>query len=208
MKLLVLGATGPTGRLVVERALACGDDVTVVVRRPEALGTFAGQVRVQTGDATSAADLTAALAGQDAAISALGRGTSIRADGLFTKAAAAVIAAAQHMGLRRLVWMSSFGVGDTYAAANLMQKFMYSTMLRDIYADKKIAEQAIRASGLEWTLVYPTALTNGPASGAYRVGERLDMPLAARVSRADVADFLHTAAHSPEWIRRDAVITG
>lgn len=207
MKLLILGATGPTGRLVAERALECGDTVTVLVRRPDALGPLTSQVDVVVGDATSSGDLAAAMAGQDAVISALGRGTSIRADDLFTDAATALIHASGYAQVTRVVWMSSFGVGQTYASANLMQKIMYRTFLRDIYANKDIAEQKIRASGLEWTLVYPTALTNGPARGDYRMGERLDMPLAARISRADVADFMHKAAHSPEWMRRDAVIT-
>jgi uncharacterized protein YbjT (DUF2867 family) len=84
---------------------------------------------------------------------------------------------------------------------------MYSTVLRDIYADKRKSEEAIRSSGLAWTLVYPTTLTHGPARGTYRVDDRGEVQLASRVSRADVAQFMHQAAHSPEWVHRDAVIT-
>lgn len=207
MKLLVLGATGPTGRCVLETALAHGDFVTVLARRPETLTGTAADIRVIAGDATSTDDLIEAMAGQDAVISALGRGKSIRADGLFSRSAAAVVEAARRTGVTRLVWMSSFGVGDTYGWANPVQKVMYRTFLRDIYANKRIAEQTIRASGMDWTLVYPTALTHGPAMGRYRAGERIDMPLAARVSRSDVADFLHNAVHGAEWIRRNVVIS-
>lgn len=207
MKLLVLGATGPTGRLVVEKALKHADTVTALVRRPEAAGQLPDGVHLVVGDATTADDVATAMAGQDAVISALGRGTSIRADDLFTRAAAAVVDAAARTGVTRLVWMSSFGVGDTYASANIVQKVMYRSFLRDIYANKQLAEQRIRASAPDWTLVYPTALTHGPATDTYRVGERLAMPLAARISRADVADFLHTAAHSSAWSKRDAVLS-
>lgn len=208
MKLLVLGATGPTGRLVVEKALQHADTVTALVRRPEAAGQLPDGVHLVVGDATTADDVATAMAGQDAVISALGRGTSIRADDLFTRAAAAVVDASARTGVTRLVWMSSFGVGDTYASANIVQKVMYRTFLRDIYANKKLAEQQIRSrAAVNWTLVYPTALTHGPATDTYRVGERLAMPLAARISRADVADFLHTAAHSSEWSKRDAVLS-
>lgn len=207
MKILILGATGPTGTHAVERALAAGDDVAVLVRRPAALGEMAGRVTVFTGDATSASDLATAMAGRDATISALGRGKSIRAHGLFTRAADAVVEAAQATGVGRLVWMSSFGVGDTYTSANPLQKVMYRTFLRDIYADKADAEVAIRASDLDWTLVYPTVLTHGPARGIYRVSDRVEMPLAARISRADVAAFMVDAAHTDMWIGRDAVIT-
>ncbi|QOV36673.1 SDR family oxidoreductase [Streptomyces ferrugineus] len=207
MNLLILGATGPTGRHVVDLARQSSDRVTVLARRPEALEDLAHQVTVVAGDATSQHDVAKAMAGQDVVISALGRSTSVRADDLFTRAAAAVIGAAKEVGVSRLVWLSSFGVGDTFRSASPAQKVMYSTFLRNIYANKEISEKAIRASGLDWTLVYPTMLTKGPAKGTYLVGERLPMKGNPTISRADVADFLYKAAHSPEWIHRDAVIT-
>ena len=207
MNLLILGATGPTGRHVVDLALAAGDTVTALARRPQALDDLAGQVTVVAGDATSHHDVAKAMLGQDVVISALGRSTSVRADDLFTRAAAAVIDAAREQGVSRLVWLSSFGVGDTYRTASLPQKLMYRTFLRNIYANKELSEQAIRSSGLDWTLVYPTLLTKGPAKGTYRADDRLPMRGNPKISRADVAAFLHKAAHSPEWSRRDAVIT-
>ncbi|GKQ35918.1 NAD(P)-dependent oxidoreductase [Streptomyces sp. A012304] len=207
MNLLILGATGPTGRHVVDLALRSGDRVTALARRPEALEDLANQVTVVAGDATSHHDVAKAMTGQDVVISALGRSTSVRADDLFTRAATAVIGAAEEVGVSRLVWLSSFGVGDTFRSASAVQKVMYSTFLRNIYANKAVSEKAIRSSGLDWTLVYPTMLTKGPAKGGYRVGERLPMKGNPTISRADVADFMYKAAHSPEWIHRDAVIT-
>ncbi|WP_198021192.1 NAD(P)-binding oxidoreductase [Rhizobium sp. IBUN] len=147
------------------------------------------------------------MRGQDAVISTLGRGNSLFANGLFSRAAAAVIDAASKMDISRLVWMSSFGVGDTFGSANLVQKFLFRTLLSGIYADKTIADAAIRRSELAWTLVYPTALTNGPATGAYRAAERVEMRGLAKIGRADVGAFLHKAAHDPAWIGRDAVIS-
>ncbi|MFH9889971.1 NAD(P)-dependent oxidoreductase [Streptomyces luteogriseus] len=132
MKLLVLGATGPTGRHVVDLALAAGDTVTVLARRPEALEEVAGRVDVVAGDATSHDDVARAVSGQDVVISALGRSTSVRADALFTRAAAAVLGAAGEQGVARLVWLSSFGVGDTYRSASAVQKIFYRTFLRNI----------------------------------------------------------------------------
>ncbi|SBT90196.1 Putative NADH-flavin reductase [Streptomyces sp. DI166] len=207
MNLLILGATGPTGRHVVDLALAAGDTVTVLARRPEAMAGHADRVTVIRGDATSRADLAKAMTGQDAVISALGRGKSIRATDLFSRAATALVDAAAEVGVSRVVWMSSFGVGDTYRSANAFQKATYRTFLKKIYADKEASERILRAGDLDWTLVYPTMLTNGPAKGRYRVGERLPMKGAPAVSRADVADFMVKAAHGSEWSRRDAVIT-
>ncbi|MFJ9740338.1 NAD(P)-dependent oxidoreductase [Streptomyces sp. NPDC101166] len=207
MKLLVLGATGPTGRHLIDLALRAGDQVTALVRDPAGLGEPAGQVTVLTGDATSRHDVSAALAGQDAVVSALGRGTSVVADDLFARASAALIAAAQETGVSRAVWLSSFGVGHTLAWASVPQKAIYRTLLRSIYANKEIADDAIRASGLDWTVVYPTRLTHGPARGTYRADDRLPMKGNPTISRADVAAFMHRAVHGSEWIGRSAVIS-
>ncbi|MDT0571995.1 NAD(P)-binding oxidoreductase [Streptomyces sp. DSM 3412] len=213
MNLLILGATGPTGRHIVDLALRSGDKVTLLARRPEALVDMtelagqADQVTVVAGDATSHHDVAKAMIGQDVVVAALGRSTSVRADDLFTRAAAAVVGAAKDVGVSRLVWLSSFGVGDTYRSASAVQKVIYSTLLRNIYANKEISEKAIRSSGLDWTLVYPTMLTKDPAKGTYRVGERLPMKGNPTISRADVADFMYKAARSTEWINRQAVIT-
>lgn len=207
MKLFILGATGPTGRLVVERALAAGDTVTVLARRPEALDGLKERVTVHAGDATSYDDVVKAMNGQEAIVATLGTGGSLRANELFTRAARAVVRAAEQTGVSRLVWLSSFGVGDTFQDASLLQKIMYRTMLRDLYLNKDASEKMIRDSNLNWTIVYPTALTNGPATGKYRVDDRMKMKGFPKISRADVADFLHKAAHRDEWIRRHAVIT-
>ncbi|WNZ11758.1 NAD(P)H-binding protein [Streptomyces sp. 11x1] len=96
---------------------------------------------------------------------------SIRADDLFTRAAPARVGSAAEQKVSRLVWLSSFGVGDTYGSARAVQKITYSTFLRNVYANKAFPEKAIRSSGLDWTLVHPTMLAKGP----YLVGERLPM---------------------------------
>ncbi|MGI5426478.1 NAD(P)-dependent oxidoreductase [Streptomyces sp. CA-179760] len=207
MKLLILGATGPTGRHVVDLAVRSGDSVTAFVRNPAALGDLAEQVTTVTGDATSHRDLASAAAGHDAIVSALGRGNSVRADGLFTRASTAVIGAAGEAGVSRLVWLSSFGVGHTFGWSSSAQKLIYGTLLRSIYADKAIADESIRSSGLDWTVVYPTRLTHGPAKGTYRADDRLPMKGNPTISRADVAAFLHKAAQGSEWIHRTAVIS-
>jgi putative NADH-flavin reductase len=207
MKLLILGATGPTGRHVVDLALRSGDSVTAFVRNPAALGDLAERVTPVVGDATSQRDISTAAVGLDAIVSALGRGNSVRADGLFTRSSAAVIGAARESGVSRLVWLSSFGVGHTYQWASAAQKAIYRTITRAIYADKEIADERIRDSDLDWTIVLPTRLTHGPALGAYSVGDRLPMKGNPAISRADVADFMHRAVHSDEWVRRSPVIS-
>lgn len=207
MKLLILGATGPTGRHLTDLALGSGDTVTALVRNPAGLGDLAERVTPVTGDATSHRDVSTAAAGQDVILSALGRGNSVRADGLFTRAATAAIDGARDAGVARLVWLSSFGVGHTFDWSSTAQKLIYGTLLRSLYADKAIADEDIRSSGLDWTVVLPTKLTHGPAKGTFLADDRLPMKGNPSISRADVAAFMHRAAHGNEWIHRSPVIT-
>jgi putative NADH-flavin reductase len=160
-----------------------------------------------TGDAKSQRDVAGAVEGQDAIVSALGLGASFKADELFTHASSALIGAAEQKGVKRLVWLSSFGVGGSFAEASLPQKMIYRTLLRDVYADKAIADGRIRASGLDWTIVYPTRLTHDPAKGAFKADDHLPMKGNPTISRADVAAFMHTAVHGTEWVHRTAVIS-
>src|SRR6185295_4784376 len=127
--ILVLGATGATGRLVVARALEIGHDVTVLVRDPRRLGGEPGRVRVLTGGIEDAGALAAAAGSQDAVISTLGVGNSFRSNGLISRAVPAIIQAMQGGGVRRLVFMSSCGVGATMAQVPCVQRAFMTLFL-------------------------------------------------------------------------------
>ena len=88
-----------------------------------------------------------------------------------------------------------------------MQRLAYCTLLRQMFADKAKADAMLQQSGLDWTLVYPTLLTNGVRTGTYRRGERLAMSGMPKISRADVASFMLEQLSSAEWMRRTAVIS-
>lgn len=206
MNLLILGGTGPTGRRLIEQGLSAGHRITALVRNMDALSDVTDEVTLLQGDATAAADVRAAMLGQDATISALGAGKSMISD-VYPRAATVVIDAARENGVSRLVWLSSFGVGKTMRQASAPQKVIYHTMLRSIYAQKEIADAMIRASGLDWTLVYPVNLTHGPATTTFRVDERLPMKGLPSISRADVARFMLGAASDHNWIKRSPIIS-
>ena len=118
MKTLILGATGPTGRHVLANALKAGDTVSVLARHPEALADVEDRITVFQGDATLADDVARAAEGQDVVIVTLGRGRSLKPEGLFTGAATAVVEAMQRTGVKRLVWLSAYGVGETIRTAS------------------------------------------------------------------------------------------
>ena len=206
MKLLILGASGPTGRHLVDQALAAGHEVTAFARSEARLPTSAPRLVTAIGDATEARALEGAMAGHDAVLSALGAGNSLRSE-IASRAVAALVPAMRARGIKRVIYLSAFGVGETLEQASLVQRLAYRTLLRRIFADKAKADSMLRQSDLDWTLVYPTVLTNGVRTGKYRIGERLAMTGMPRISRADVASFMLAQVSSAEWLRRTAVIS-
>lgn len=203
MRVLVLGATGGTGRHVLTEAIAAGHEVTALVREPTTLGTIEG-VRTLMGDATSPVDVAAAVAGQEAVINALGsRSVRHPVEAVATRV---LLPAAEKAGVRRLVVCSAFGVGDTIEGTNTAQRLFFRTFLGRVYAAKEEADEAVRASALDWTLVYPTRLLNTPPAGRILAVESFSG--VGRVSRGDVGRFMVEVLESRAWSRKTVIVSG
>jgi len=206
-RILVLGATGGTGREVVGQALQQGHEVTALVRHPDRLPA-AERVRVIAGDVLCDPEaLERAVRAQDAVISALGVGRSLRSGGLIARSTRDIVQVMERLGVRRLIVTSAYGVGDTWRDVPVVPRFFIRTLLRELYADKEIGERPLRDSALDWTLVYPVTLTMGPRTGHYRAGERLALRGFPTISRADVADFLLTQVEDRRYIRKGVLIS-
>lgn len=205
MNLLVFGASGATGRLVITQARAAGHVVTAFVR--DAASLAGEDVQVIAGDATDAAAVVAAMPGHDAVISTLGVRNALRSGGLIWRAMSAIVPAMERAGARRLVVMSALGVGATRAQAPWLPRLMYALLLRDIFGDKAAGEQIVCASTLDWTIVHPPLLTDGPMTAGYRVGETLALAGFPKISRADVAHFMVGALDAPAWVRRRVIVS-
>ena len=190
VRLLVLGGSGGTGRQVVAQALDAGHDITVLARDPSKVGVQHQRLRMIQGDVIASAALGEAMRGQEAVISAIGRGKSFKSENLIAQSVPGIIAAMRANGVKRLIFTSALGVGDSYRDSPLLPKILFRTLLRGIYADKLIGDQMIRNSGLDWTIVQPVVLTNGPLTRNYRVGEQLRLSGVNKVSRADAAHFI------------------
>ena len=201
MNLTVLGATGPTGTQLVEQALAAGHHVTALARSPEKLTITNPNLHVVQGDATDRAAVSQAMKGADAVISTLGAKGSVIA-----AAARAIVAVAKQEGPQRIVMLSSFAVArDRLKAAS---KLLTGMAMGAQIKDKTAGEEALRASGLDWTIVYPTRLTNGPKTEPTVVPETTKVGMSHTVSRADVVSFLLQAATDGLYSRRAVIITG
>jgi uncharacterized protein YbjT (DUF2867 family) len=186
MNLLVLGATGRTGRLVVEQALAAGHTVTALVRSPQKLTTDNSKLRVVIGEATDASAVSRALQGADAVISTLGGNGSVIAD-----STQAIVAAAREAGVSRVVMLSSWVVErDRMDAAT---RLFTGIAMGSVIKDKNAGEQVLRRSDLEWTIVYASLLTDRPADGSVAVlPDEAKRRMSQKISRADVAAWIRS----------------
>jgi len=190
-RILVVGATGGTGREVVLQALAAGHDVTALARTATRLPIEHPKLRTIDGALPQdAALLSNAMAGQDVVISALGRGRSLASQRLIEQSVPAVLRAMRAHGVRRLIFTSAIGVGDAVRDIPFLPALFARTLLRGLYADKIIGEGMVRESGLDWTIAQPAGLTDGIRTERYQAAERLALSGVPKISRADVAHFL------------------
>jgi len=197
MRVLVVGATGGSGRGAVEALVAAGHEVTAFARRADAAFPERDGVRRIAGNVTVAADVGRAVQGQDAVIVTLGisqsalrvrlRGPSGTPLDVRSRGTAAVVAAMREHGVRRLVVQSSYGVGATRDRLPLSSRLVFALLLAPQIADHEEQERVVRASGLDWTLVQPVYLTDGDEPAARSTtGDTEGM----RVSRRAVGEVL------------------
>jgi putative NADH-flavin reductase len=190
MKLIVFGATGKTGRHVVEMAIQQNHTVTAFARTPAKLNLAHANLTIVQGDVLDANAVERAIAGHDAVISVLGDGekrSTLRTDG--TKQ---IMAAMQKNGIQRFISTSTLGVRDSSIILPPLYKyFLVPFILKHAFADHANQEEAVEKSNLDWTIVRPSALTDGVYTGSYQHGfPSTKKGLKLKISRADVAAFI------------------
>lgn len=204
-RILVLGASGRTGRLVVEQALGHGHDVVAFTRTAQA--EQAGQrLTAVVGDVTDARAVAEAVEGCDAVVSCLGSGGQ-RPVHVFSDGVANTIRAMGARGVRRLVVVSSSGVGALPEQLSIKARAMRALpAMKSLYEDLERMEDDVFLSDLDWTIVRPAALTDGPFTGHYRIVEGPVVPEGKRISRADLAALLLKCAESDRYTRRSIAV--
>lgn len=204
MKLLILGAGGRTGRLLVDQAVTAGHAVTGFVRSKPDEGDFPPGVAIVVGDARNETDLKKALKDQEAIISTVG--SSKPGDRVVAASTAALINSAEIIGVKRVIVMSSFLVTQNFQPHPIV-KFILGLM-NTIVKDINSGEELLRRSSLDYTIVYATRLTNNPFGPRYKiVSESEKIGASDKISRADAADFLLKQLYDKRYIRKSVIIT-
>jgi putative NADH-flavin reductase len=216
MKIAIFGASGATGKLLTQRCLAAGFDVTALLRSPE---TFPQRDRIHAvqGSTFDLVPVRQTIEGADVVFSALGA-KSLKKEDVLERAVPQIIAAmretsTQPKPVRRIIVLGSAGALPTSLDKQpawrrwIVQNIVYYTFLKWPVASQISQWNNLSRSNLDWTMVMPPMLTNTPAHGHYRIDGDALPPNGSRISREDVADFMMQQIDSPQWIRKGVYIT-
>jgi putative NADH-flavin reductase len=188
MNLLVVGANGKTGRALVRLACERGHVVTALAHHQPTRSMYCA--RVVQGDARDRNVLDLAIAGQDAIIDTIGTRKPFLRTTLETDVADCLIASMRRYHIRRMIAISSIGVGDSIANVPPIYRMLMPIFFRGAIPDKEGMEARLRRSDLDWTIVRPAGLTDGPQTGSVQLVAPLSRRRVYRIARADVADFI------------------
>jgi putative NADH-flavin reductase len=202
-RVLIVGATGGTGRQLVAQALERGYAVTALVRDPSRLQVDHPQLTVIQGDVLNDGSVESAMRGQDAVFSALGHKRFFYPTRILSAGTLNILRAMETHGVPRLVCETSLGIGDSAGRLGLYYTlFVIPVILPFYYWDKARQERMIARSNVEWVIVRPGVLTNGDKRGRSRHGHHVGSFLwTVRISRADVADFMLSQLASDTYVR-------
>ncbi|MFC1997317.1 NAD(P)-dependent oxidoreductase [Chloroflexota bacterium] len=189
MKLAIFGATGKTGIELVKQALEQGHVVTAFVRDSARLGIEDERINFVTGDVYDPVSVAQAIQGQDAVICALGAGSSLKKTTVRTTGTMNIIKGMKEHMVDRLMVVTAMGIGESWDTLSPFNKFFFATLLKSSRADHETQEAAVKESGLDWTIVRPSGLTDTPRTSVYDVGENI-LAKTSKIARADVADLI------------------
>lgn len=198
MRLFVLGASGGIGGHLLRLGLERAHELTAYVRTPSKVAVSSERMAVVGGDLFDARAMAGVLAGHDALLSAFGP-TTIRTTTLREEFGRALAAALRAGGVRRVQLVSA---AFLFRDVGLLGAILKLTLFRFMAPDMAAMEREIMREDLDWTVVRPPRLTNGPATGGYRVADGALPPSGYVVSRADVADFTIGEAERPAQVHQ------
>lgn len=191
MKLLVIGATRGIGRNLIEQAIDRKYAVTALVRNPGRLNIRHERLTVVAGDILDPEAVSRAVKDRDAVCITIGIGPTRRPVTVFSQGTKNVIAAMTDSSAGILICVTGIGAGDSQGHGGFFYDKIFNPLfLKTIYEDKNRQEELVRDSSLQWVIVRPGFLTNGPMTGTYRALTRLEGVTAGKISRADVAHFI------------------
>lgn len=208
MKLIIFGATGKIGRQLVVQALEQGHAVTAFTRNPDQISQSDKNLRVIKGDVLDEKAVKDAIVDIDAVFCTLGM-PLMNKDGVRARGTKIIVHAMQELGVERLVCLSIFGAGSSWAMLPFHYKYLIMPLLlRRALADHQNQETHLAKSNIDWTVIRPGNFTDGKHTGAYWHGTSpAERSLTLKISQADVADFMLRQLQSNAYLRQSPCIS-
>ncbi|RPJ75467.1 MAG: SDR family oxidoreductase [Alphaproteobacteria bacterium] len=208
MKVAIFGASGPTGKLAVQQALAQGHQVTAFVRNPEKFTQSHPGLTVIKADALIPSTFENYLKGHDVVLSALGIGQSFKDTSLYSESGKNIIEAMRKSRVHKFICLTSGGVEDDDPSFEFVYKLIFRRLLRKPYDNMKKLESYLQSvNDIDWIIVRPSRLTDTPLTGIYRVSPRYAPKGGSKISRTDIAQFMLNQLNSTEWLRKTPTLT-
>lgn len=205
MRFAILGGSGATGRLLIDRALSTGNDVTAFARRPESIDSNHARIRVVAGELNDPVAMAETVRGADGVISALGSREGRHATTVYSAGIQAVLAS----GARRIVAVSAVPAAPDESKTFVERRMMHPLLhvfFGGSYDDMRRMEALLETSDADWTVLRPPRLTNGPAKGTFRESTgHLKRP--SSISRADLAAALVDAVARDDLVRKFVTVS-
>lgn len=208
MKLLIIGATRGIGLNLLKQALEKGYEVTALVRDPNRLNLHHEKLTVIEGNIVDKEAVERAVEGQDAVCVIIGIKPTRKPVSVFSIGTKNVVEAMTSSMAKKLICVTGIGAGDSKNHGGFFyDKIINPLLLKTIYKDKDLQEEIVQKSDLDWVIVRPGFLTNGPLTGKYRALTNLEDITTGKISRADVAHFILHELEEKKYLRRIPLLT-
>ena len=204
MNILIIGATGGTGKELVKQSLERNYTVTALVRKPDKIKISNKRLTIAKGDVLNPDSLSSVIKNQDVVVCALGHKRWFYPNKILSQGTQNIVNEMEKNNVKRFICETSLGVGNSFGRLGLYYTlFTIPFVLQFYYWDKGKQEKIIRNSSLDWTIVRPGILTNGKQRGKYRHGEKVGNFLwSVRISRADTSDFLLNQVTDDTYLKK------
>jgi putative NADH-flavin reductase len=203
-KIIVFGATGGTGKILVAQALAKGFEVTAILRNPDSLDLQHHQLKIVKGDVLLPSSFANEITGKDAVISCLGNGKNLGPTTVYSKGIENILQAMRGRDVHRLLCISAGGVEATKEMGFFVRTItalVLQRILKNPYADMLLMEQELERSDLDWTILRPARLTDRPLTKKYRVAVRGHIRKPWSIGRADLSHYLLQVINDQQTFR-------
>ena len=204
VKIIIFGASGKTGKLVVEATLEGGHEVTAFVRDPSKLTIQHANLNIIKGQATEQRAVSDAIKGKELVISCLGSDNGLKKTTILHEMTSNIVAGMKEHNVSRIIYTASAGIDNEIPG--IIGKIMMK-LLGNVLEDHYNAVAEIKKNSLTYTIVRPLGLTDNPYTGKYREA-MTGIPEKGRlISRADVADFIIRAITDEQYLNQSVAIS-